>query len=455
MFFEHVHPKNTSNAIIDSNLNSFTYADLYYKINEIELIYQTHKLVKSNLVIFKFDKSFTALAHLLCCIKLGIIYIPIDVNTPQNRLENIINSSKANAIINDDFSIKILNNKKSPINKNACSVLYTSGSTGKPKGVVISHNNLQAFINWSSQEFNISNADTLTSYAPFHFDLSTFDVFAALKNGASIWLINKALSSNFRLISEQIFKVKPTVWYATPTVYKLLYQYGNLSEKYSPRLALFAGEVFNLKELNLLRKTWHKTTFYNLYGPTETNVCTFYKLPNNIEEEKTEPYSIGKPCPYAQTRIKEDGELLISGKSLMLEYLNEPTLTEQKFVEHDGIKWLKTGDIVTQQNNLIYYKYRNDRMVKHNGYRVELGEIENELKKHSDINDIACIYCKGKIIAVYTGVKKSSINLKTFCNKQLLKYMIPNHFFYLKQMPINSNGKIDYSELINNFNLNE
>ncbi|MDF1672836.1 MAG: AMP-binding protein [Vicingaceae bacterium] len=451
MFFEtinkHITPNNSDIAIYDSELNSYTYTQLYDEINQIEKLYKTQNIQKGNLVILNFDKSFVGLAHLLCCLKMGVIYIPIDNNTPKNRLDKIIASSKANAIINNDFSIRFLNSAPNYMDNEACCVLYTSGSSGTPKGVVTSKKGLASFINWSSKEFKITPKDILTNYAPFHFDLSTFDVFAGLKNGASTWLIDNKLSSNFRLLGEHIKELNPTVWYATPTVYNLIKQYGNLNQINQPRLALFAGEVYNTKELNSLRNIWNNTTFYNLYGPTETNVCTYYKLPKKIEDRTTN-YPIGIACPYSKILVTNSDELLISGETLMLSYLNEPSLTKEKIITTNGKKWFKSGDIVELKNDLIYYKARNDRMIKKNGYRIELFEIENELSNHPDINQVACIFKNNKIIAFYSGNKCSNITLKIYSNNQLIKYMIPDDFFHLTELPVNSNGKIDYAQLI-------
>lgn len=451
MFFEtinnHITPNNKNIAIYDSELISYTYSQLNDEINQVEKLYKSQNLQQGHLVILNFEKSFVGLAHLLCCIKMGIVYIPIDSNTPKNRLEKIIASSNAYALIDNDFSLHFLNKTLSPIETETCCVLYTSGSTGTPKGVVTSKRSLTSFINWSSKEFNIKSNDIITNYAPFHFDLSTFDIFVGLKYGAAIWLVDNKLSSNFRLLGEHIKVLQPTVWYATPTVYNLLNQYGNLNTKNQPRLALFAGEVFKVKELNSLRDTWNKTIFYNLYGPTETNVSTYFKLPLQIEDI-TENYPIGIACSYAKTLITNDGELLIGGETLMLSYLNEPSLTQQKFTTINGEKWLKTGDIVELKNDLIYYKTRNDRMIKKNGYRIELSEIENGLSNHPDINQVACIFNNNSIIAFYSGNKCSIIALKTYSNQQLLKYMIPDNFFHLTDLPVNSNGKIDYAQLI-------
>ena len=290
-FYDLISEKITSNnndiSIIDSNLIHYSYANLYHRIKEIETQFKRLKLTKNSLLILQTDKSFNSLAYLICCIKMGIIYIPIDENSHKKRIDKIIESSQANAILNPDFSIQKLSEKKQSFSTEITCILYTSGSTGTPKGVVISSAGLIEFINWSLNEFSITSKDTLTAFAPFHFDLSTFDIFAGLSSGASIWLINQKTSSNFRLIGEMLKKVNPTIWYATPTFFILLNQYGKLPTNYCPRLVLFAGEVFPISKLNELRKQWKQSAYYNLYGPTETNVCTFYKLPTEIENNRT------------------------------------------------------------------------------------------------------------------------------------------------------------------------
>lgn len=448
---------NSSNkiAIYDSILNSYTYLQLNQKIKEIEVLFVSENLKKGSLLILQADKSFDSLAYLLCCIKMGIIYIPVDPNSPKDRLKKIITSSQANAILTPDYSIEHLNNKHLSLNKDACCILYTSGSTGIPKGVVCSSKAIQAFIEWSIDEFHIDANDVLTAFAPFHFDLSTFDIFASLSTGASLWLIDKSLGSNFRLLGEYIPIVKPSVWYATPTVYMLLNQYGNLTDQYCPRITLFAGEVFPIHELNTLRKKWKKSSFYNLYGPTETNVCTYFKVPEKIELERKTPYPIGSACSYAKTKISTSNELLITGKSLMIEYFHNKKATDQKFVTEDNEKWIKTGDLVGMEGNQIIYKDRMDRMVKRNGYRIELGEVENILTDHEKIMTVACVKITeeqtNKIIAFYTGEKLSQLNLKMYCNQKLLNYMIPDSFVHIDKLPINSNGKVDHIQLINTF----
>ena len=452
-------PDSNNIAIIDSELKEYTYAALYHKIQEIEESFAKLKLTKNSILIVQLDKSFSSLSHLLACIKLGIVYIPIDVNSPASRVDKIRIDSKANAILTPDFSITILSHELRQLPSDLVCVLYTSGSTGIPKGVPISSHGLEAFISWGLNEFEISDHDKLVAYAPFHFDLSTFDLFVGLTGGASVWLIQHKLASNFKLLSEYADKVKPTVWYATPTVLNLLNQYGGLSLSNAPRLVLFAGELFPIKQLNALRQQWKSTTYYNLYGPTETNVCTYFKLPKEIETDRTMNYPIGESCPYAQTKIGQEEELLVSGATVMENYFNSPSDFNQTFIVENGVKWLKTGDKVKQINKQLFYVGRLDRMVKKNGFRIELGEIENNLIQHPEIKNVIAIpvehETQTKIVAYYTGKKQSFIALKLFSANHLLDYMIPDQFIFLEDFPLNKNGKIDYFQLTINLKKDE
>jgi acyl-coenzyme A synthetase/AMP-(fatty) acid ligase len=143
----------------------------------------------------------------------------------------------------------------------------------------------------------------------------------------------------------------------------------------------------------------------------------------------------------------------------LIEYLNEKVETQKKINSINNENWYKTGDKVHLEDNQLIFDGRLDRMVKRNGYRIELGEIEAVLNQEKSIKSFAVISVTQnesvKIIAFYTGQKSTTIELLNYCSTQLLKYMIPDKFVFLEEMPINSNGKIDYNHLITNFNDNE
>src|SRR5438067_6231465 len=206
-------------------------------------------------------------------------------------------------------------------------ILYTSGSTGKPKCVMLSHGNAAAFIDWCSDVFKPNQHDRFSSHAPFHFDLSVLDIYLSIKHGASLYLISEELAKNPRDLARFIASSALTVWYSTPSILTLLTQSGNL-ERYNCklRLVLFAGEVFPAKHLRELQRRWPSPRYYNLYGPTETNVCTYAAIPDNIPEDRAVPYPIGVPCHHCEAIVLDaDGNDVAPGAEGLL-YISGPSV---------------------------------------------------------------------------------------------------------------------------------
>jgi amino acid adenylation domain-containing protein len=346
-------------------------------------------------------------------------------------------------------------------------ILYTSGSTGRPKGVMLSHGNAACFVDWCSDLFQPNEHDRFSSHAPFHFDLSILDIYVSLKHGATLVLVDEQLGKEPGRLVTWIAEKKITVWYSAPSILSLLAQFGKLEQHdcSSLRLVLFAGEVFPVKYLRLLKSLWPHPSYFNLYGPTETNVCTFYAVPRIIPESQTEPVPIGKACPYCEALVvNEDGaevvrgaegELCIAGPSVMQEYWNLPENTATVFLPGRDRRWYRTGDIVVElPDGNFKFLGRRDRMVKKRGYRIELGEIEVALYRHPAIKEAAVLAfpdVDSVPIKAFTstrdGSKLSIIELKKFCSENLPLYMVPDHFCYLDSLPKTSTDKIDYQKL--------
>lgn len=348
-------------------------------------------------------------------------------------------------------------------------ILYTSGSTGQPKGVMITHDNALCFIDWSADQFGVSPDDVVSSIAPFHFDLSIFDLYAALFRGASIVLIDAASARNPMLLAEVMERFGISIWYATPTTLKLMLRFGRM-ERYTHarlRVVLFAGEVFPVEPLHVLMARWPQASFHNLYGPTETNVCTWYSLPVTPDPERTEPYPIGHTCPYDQAVLLQgdevlearpgaEGELLIGGRSVMAGYLNQPDRNARAFYHWNGKTYYHTGDLVrVDPEGALIYLSRKDRMVKRNGYRIELGEIEAALHRHPDITEAGAIAQATptgdmRILGFYSTAHGGSIDtlpLQEFLSGQIPAYMLPDQCLHLTELPKTSTHKVNYPAL--------
>jgi amino acid adenylation domain-containing protein len=349
-------------------------------------------------------------------------------------------------------------------------ILYTSGSTGKPKGVVLSHLNAASFVDWCSEVFQPHVGDRFSSHAPFHFDLSVLDIYLSIKHGATLVLIGTELGKDPVRLAALISTKRITSWYSTPSILSLLVQYGKLQQHdYTAlRTVLFAGEVFPIKHLRSLKELLPAPRYFNLYGPTETNVCTYYEIPKQIPHERTQPYPIGRVCSHLQGRVVDEqgcamaagqeGELCISGSGVMQGYWNLPARTASAFlVDPAGMGWYKTGDIVMQDSDGTYiYVGRRDRMVKKRGYRVELGEIEAGLYRHPAVKEAAVVAWTdeehGVRVKAYLSCKEaekrpSLIDLKRFCAENLPIYMVPDLFAFREALPKTSTDKIDYRKL--------
>ncbi|MCF7907335.1 MAG: amino acid adenylation domain-containing protein [Candidatus Omnitrophica bacterium] len=371
-------------------------------------------------------------------------------------------------IFNSDVSISPRSRRLK--DNNSAYILYTSGSTGKPRGVEISHRASLAFINWANKYFNITKADIVAAQSPFHFDLSIFDIFVSIKAGATICIVPQSLSIFPKSLADFIESQKISTWYSTPSVLIKLLYYGNLQKRNLSALKriIFAGEVFPPKHLHKLMKILPGAKYYNLYGPTETNVCTCYFLKRIPKVDK--PIPIGCPCrgqyifivDKAGNLVKngQSGELCVSGPTLMQGYWNNSQATEKAMIKlnflNKASKVYRTGDLAKiRKNGDILYCGRNDEMLKVRGYRVEPAEIEAVLHSCPGIKEAAVVGVSADaagdrikaVISLKTNYSVSESKVKLFCSRQLPSYMVPAEIFFKKSLPRLSTGKIDRKKL--------
>jgi amino acid adenylation domain-containing protein len=356
-------------------------------------------------------------------------------------------------------------------------ILYTSGSTGDPKGVMISHRTILTFIDWACARFALGPADRVTSHAPLHFDLSTFDLYATIKAGGTVVLVPEQHSvfpiQLVRLLQDE----RITVTYMVPSIYTLMVNHGNLAghDLSSLRLVLFAGEVFPIKYLRELVKAIPQAAYYNLYGPTETNVCTYYQVqPEDVEPDRTQPVPIGIACENMAvfavdeggklvTEPGQEGELWARGSCVAQGYWGDPEKTARGFVAnphqpHYFETAYRTGDIVTLDEDGVNWRYigRRDHMVKSRGYRIELGEIEATLYAHEAVREAAVVAITDDVIGnriqafvvPVAGTNLSDKKLQVHCRQTLPQYMVPEAIYLCDELPKTSTGKVNRTLLM-------
>ena len=488
-----------------------TYAELDDRASRIAALLRALGVAPGDRVGIYLDKQAQALAGIYGVLKAGAAYVPLDPQAPTARtgyiagdcgirvlLTGVEKAKGWEALVQDGAPLEalvVLNDSgngalqppegvtivrsadvdaQAPAEAAAVDpddvayILYTSGSTGSPKGVVLSHRNALTFVDWAVECFEVGHEDRLSSHAPLHFDLSIFDLFAAGHTGAAVVLV-PAIDAMFpRSVSRFIADNEITVWYSVPTALSALATKGGLAGGEFPHLrtVLFAGEVFPTKYLRQLMGLLPHVRFYNLYGPTETNVCTYHEVATPPASD-TEPIPIGKAIANVDVFALTDkgtvaapgavGELLVRGPSVMQGYWGDRERTDRMLVPDPlgGVERVyRTGDLVQEGEDGAYlFLGRRDSQVKSRGYRIELGEIEAALNAHPAVVECAVLAIPDELV---TNRIKAAVALRDtvpdgelarFCAERIPTYMVPEAFQLFDSLPKTSTGKMDRETL--------
>jgi acyl-coenzyme A synthetase/AMP-(fatty) acid ligase len=399
----------------------------------------------------------------------GQPFLPLDATGTNRRLRLILDETRPDELVTTEEFAKTL--KDLPCNFSAsyktqfgvlyrlewslgprswsadlAYILYTSGSSGRPKGVMISRSNAHAFIGWARSTFPMASTDVLASIAPFHFDLSVFDLHAS--RPAKLWIPGKEAVTNPRMMVAMLAEAGVTAMYCTPTFLNALVQYGKCErhDLSAMRLILFAGEPFRTQDILRALEAFPTAEFHNLYGPTETNVVTHWPINRNTVELGICP--IGRPVSGATLRLDDTGELCVSGPSVFSGYVDE---TNSPALNEEGE--YRTGDrVVRLENGEYLFTGRIDDMIKRRGYRIEPAEIEAAFLQFAGMIDNLCLPVKGgRLVLFYRHVEgeQGFEALAEFGSNQIPQWMLPDSYAYLAKWPLTASGKIDRKALQN------
>lgn len=480
-------------AVEDKN-TAISYGELLEKAQSIGSYLLSFK--KRNMPIpIVADKSAIEIAAFLGIVYSGNFYVPIDEKMPPVRMKLILDVLETSIVISDkehysmikdnfpDKKICLLEDmlkvsanlkeldevKNRMLDTDPLYALFTSGSTGVPKGVVCCHRSVLNYSDWVVRTFKLDENTIMGNQTPFYFSMSVLDIYSTLRCGGRLSIIPAELFSLPAKLIGYLNERKINTIYWVPSALCMISKFKALDKCKIDYLktVLFAGEVMPTKQLNYWIKHNPDILYANLFGPTEiTDIGIYYIIDRKLDD--IEPVPIGKCCDNVGILILDDnmkevepgevGELYFKGTYLALGYYNDWEKTNLTFVQNPLNKYYpeiiyKSGDLVkVNQRNEIEYVSRKDFQIKHMGYRIELGEIENSVSTVEGVNGVCCFLDeeRDKIVAVYEGsVDKKFIIEKI--KKQVPKYMIPNIYISIPELPLNANGKIDRKKLKNDY----
>jgi len=412
----------------------------------------------------------------------GRAYVPINPLNPIERNLSIIKQANVKSLFNSSietenlYKTKIIYTSKlqktqinlsfkESLDNELAYILFTSGSTGVPKGVPITRGNLASFMDSvEAMQMDFSENDRFLQMFDLTFDLSVWSFLQPLCVGATIYTIPQGeikYMYAYSLLEEHDI----TVALMVPSMLSFLRPFLEDVELPKLRYSLFCGEALHADTTIEWSKSVRNARIFNVYGPTEATIfCTQYE----VERDKkiianNGIVSIGKQmknivCEIIDennkpVKVGEKGELCLSGTQLTYGYLDNENLNKTAFIKIGNKIYYKTGDLCyIDENKLFMYCGRTDNQIKIQGYRVELSEIEYNIREYNKSSNVAAVATNfengtSEIHVFVDNINANSNDIISFTKEKLPAYMVPKKVHIIKEFPLNSNGKIDRKEL--------
>lgn len=472
--FEEQVEKTPDNIAVVFEDQKLTYRELNERANSLANYLRNNGVGLNDSVAIFLDKSLEMIVAILAILKVDALYVPIDIDYPDNRINFMLSDSNAKIVLTKraflldlDFENTLaidlcntiyLDNKTFP-SKHAgdlAYVMYTSGSTGNPKGVVVKQKSIIRLVK-NPNYINFHKNEKILQTGSIVFDACTFEIWASLLNGFELYIIKKSELLDPNSLKNYLIENKITIlWLTAPLLNQLCENHPDMFK--TVRCLLTGGDVLSPKHINLIRKVCPDLTIINGYGPTEnTTFSTCFTINDYYNDSIPIGYPISNSTCYIVSQdmnllpIGIPGELVVGGDGVAKGYINNQAFTDLKFLSSpfNNDFLYKTGDLAKWNfDGSISFIGRIDGQVKIRGFRVELGEINLKILEFPNIKTsfttIKTINGE-KFICSYI-VCNQMLNvedLKHFLMKFLPNYAIPTYFIKLDKLPINTNGKVD------------
>lgn len=473
---------NSNHYAIKYDRIEYTYYELDKMVKTIQLMIYQRKIHNEKLIGIYLKPSAEYIASILAVISMGCAFVPLDTEWPEERIKFVIKQCEIKSIITDDsellnkynlnnhillvpnFNVNDLSGDINSVpelnisDDNLAYILFTSGTSGEPKGVMIEHGSIENLATWFGKQYNISNKSNIAMMTNISFDVSIEEIFGALLNGACLVIPTYLQKVNNRHFYDFVTNNRINLVELVPKTLKELIVNNDIMNTLSTLIC--GAEPLDADLMNLVLKKGYN--LYNNYGPTENTVDT-----TSWKCTLGEKVSIGSPIDNVSCFLLSDeakiiekenivGELCIKGKQLSKGYYNNEIENAKHFgFLPDGTKYYKTGDLAWIRDKKYYYVGRKDKQIKINGKRIELEEILSLLKKVEGVQQIyveVMTYNNEKNICVFWKGNALKDDLVNYLSGKIPKYMMPTLWLKCDDFIYNTNGKIDFISLLNNYN---
>ena len=482
-----------------------SYAEAEERAGRIAAALHAGGVKRGDRVVLYMARGVDACLAIFGILKAGAAYVPLDPQAPRRRVESILSGVEASAVMVDSDRARALGDltlpaslrivvgaapgqvpagvealswdaakgwsdrfvERATTDEDLYYIIFTSGSTGAPKGIMHTHRSALAYARWAAAEYGLQPADRLANFSPFHFDISTFDLFAARLAGAATVVVPQGVQMFPASCADLLERERISVVFTVPHALQLLSNRGRLKGRDlgALRWLIYGGEPFPPAAARALMNQLPGASLSNMYGPAEVNGVTAYHL--HEAPEGSDAIPIGVPAPNVDALLLDEhgnpvgpgepAELYIRASSRMLGYwkdLGDPE--RESFLDREAPggqvqRYYRTGDIVRERSDgVLVFLGRRDQLVKVRGHRIELAEVEAALISHPAVEAAAAFTQRDDEGAVLLAAVENPRGAELDCSSLwkhvrscLPPYAVPSRLEIVEVLPRTSTGKVD------------